>query len=64
VSGRTQSAAPVVQREYVPAPDACEKAIEILLKRPMSKAARPAPEPDDRDGTESKEDSASDSLPH
>jgi hypothetical protein len=27
------------------------------------KAARPAPEPDDRDGTKSKEDSANDILP-
>ena len=49
---------PVVVRAYRHAPDDCLRAIELLLKRPVTKAARPAPEPDDRDGTESEEDSA------
>lgn len=32
MSGSRRSTAPVVRREYAPAPAACEKAIELLLK--------------------------------
>ena len=32
MSGRTRSTTPVVHREYRTVPDACERAIEFLLK--------------------------------
>jgi hypothetical protein len=61
VSGR--KSAPVVSREYRSDPNSCLHALELLLKKPINKAVRPTPEPDGRDGTKSKEDSASDILP-
>ena len=63
MSGRGRNAAPVVFREYRNAPDDCVRALEMLLKKSVSKAARPAPEPDGRDGTRVKGDSASATLP-
>jgi hypothetical protein len=60
VSGSKQI---VVSREYKNSPDECARAISLLLKEPVSKAARPAPEPDSCDGTKSKEDSANGILP-
>ena len=53
-----------VSREYKNSPDECARAIEMLLKASVSKAARPAPEPDGCDGTKSKEDSANGILSH
>ncbi len=52
-----------VSREYRNSPDECTRAIELLLKESVNKAARPAPEPDGCDGTKSKEDSANVILP-
>ena len=37
-----------VSREYRNSPDECTRAIELLLKESVNKAARPAPEPDGR----------------
>jgi hypothetical protein len=37
----------VVSREYNPAPDVCARALELLLKKPVSKEAAPASRPDD-----------------
>ncbi len=54
----------IVSREYKNSPDECARAIELLLKESVSKAARPALEPDGYDGTKSKEDSANVILPH
>jgi hypothetical protein len=58
VSRRRQGA--VVSRSYDPAPDQCVRALELLLRKPVSKeAAEPSPEPDGRkDGTKAKGDSA------
>ena len=53
----------IVSREYKNSPDDCAHAVELLLKEPISKAAKPAPEPDGCDGTKSKEDSANVILP-
>jgi len=55
VSGR--KAAPIVSREYQSDPDACANALKLLLKKPINKAARPAPEPDGCDGTKVQGDS-------
>jgi hypothetical protein len=52
-SSRATRGAPVVERHYAPSPDACARALEILLKRPVKKAARPARRPD---GSDPKED--------
>jgi hypothetical protein len=60
VSGSKQI---IVSREYKNSPDECTRAIELLLKESVSKAARPAPEPGGCDGTKSKEDSANVILP-
>jgi hypothetical protein len=38
-----------VSRDYQAAQDDCVRALELLLRKSTSKAARPAPEPDDRD---------------
>ena len=46
---RGKSAAPVVERQYLPKPDACERALRTLLKNPISKAVEPALEPNGRD---------------
>ncbi len=54
----------IVSRDYKTSPDECARAIELLLKEPVSKAARPTPEPDGCDGTKSKEDSANGILSH
>jgi hypothetical protein len=62
MSGRGRNAAPVVVREYRHSRNECVRALELLLKEPVSKAARPAPEPDGYDGTETKEDSANDRI--
>jgi len=41
---------PVVERRYHASPDACTRAVEVLLNRSATKkAAEPAPEPDGRD---------------
>jgi hypothetical protein len=49
----------IVSREYMDAPDYCTQAVELLLKKSVSKkAAEPAPEPDGRDGTKLQGDSA------
>ena len=55
-----------VTRAYKNSPDACVRAIHLLLKNPVrKKAAEHAPEPDGRDGTKAKGDSADVSiLPH
>jgi len=47
------SAVPVVERRYLDEPDACIRAVELLLKKHAMKGGRL---PDD--GTKSKEDSA------
>jgi hypothetical protein len=49
-----------VSRDYNPAPDACVRTLDTLLKSSVNKkAAEPAPEPDGRkDGTKAKGDSA------
>jgi hypothetical protein len=52
-----------VFRDYKTAPDQCARALELLLKKSVSKAAEPTPEPDRCDGTKVKEDSASVILP-
>ena len=54
----------IVSRNYQATPDYCVQALELLLKKSVSKAVRPAPEPDGCDGTKSKEDSANAILPH
>ena len=54
----------IVSREYKNSPEECARAIELLLTKSVSKAARPAPEPDGCDGTKSKEDSANGILSH
>jgi hypothetical protein len=63
VSGR--KAAPVVTRYYKPALDECVHALQALLDQPVTKmVVRPTThEPDDRDRTKSKEDSANVILP-
>jgi hypothetical protein len=53
----------VVTRDYKNSPDDCARALELLLKKPVSKAVEPAPEPDGRDGTKVQEDSANGILP-
>ena len=53
-----------VSRTYNPTPDACVRALQILMNQPaMKMTGRPAPEPVGRDGTKVLEDSASDILP-
>jgi hypothetical protein len=46
VSGRPRSAATVI-REYQPAPESCIRAVELLLKRPVSKGGAAPRAPDD-----------------
>jgi hypothetical protein len=47
VSGRPRGAA-IVSREYQPAPECCVRAVELLLKPPVSKGDRyPERDPDD-----------------
>jgi hypothetical protein len=41
-----------VTREYRSSPDECTRAMELLLKKSVNKAARPAPEPDSPDNAE------------
>jgi len=62
VSGPRQGA--VVSRSYDPALDQCVRALELLLRKPVSKeAAEPSPEPDGpKDGTKPKGDSACESI--
>jgi hypothetical protein len=50
-----------VSRDYNPAPDDCVRALATLLK---SSVNTKAPEPNDRDGTKVKGDSANAILPH
>ena len=66
MSGSRRNAAPVVSREYRNAPDDCVRALEVLLKKPVNKADKPAPEPVGRDGTTriQGDDSASAILPN
>ena len=40
-----------VSRDYQNFPGECARALELLLKKPVIKAAEPAPEPDGRDDT-------------
>jgi hypothetical protein len=47
MSGSGRNAAPVVQREYRTVPDACEKAIELLLKGHTKKEGGPPTAPED-----------------
>jgi hypothetical protein len=64
VNVRSKRPAPVVSRQYMYAPDYCARALALLLKEPVSKeVTRPAPEPGDRDGTKTLEDSANVILP-
>jgi hypothetical protein len=42
MSGRARSATPVIRREYAPEPDACIRALELLLKKPVSAEGSPA----------------------
>jgi hypothetical protein len=41
-----------VVRNYRAVPDDCARALQLLLKKPKSKAAEPTPEPDSRDDYE------------
>jgi hypothetical protein len=59
MSGKGRNTAPVVVREYRHSRNECVRALELLLKKSVSNiAAEPAPEPDGRDGTKLKGDSA------
>jgi hypothetical protein len=53
-----------VTRANNPTPDACVRALQVLIHQPVMKMTdRPAPEPVGRDGTKVKEDSANVILP-
>jgi hypothetical protein len=43
MSGSGRNATPIVSREYRSTPDDCARALELLLEKSVSKAARPAP---------------------
>jgi len=62
MSGRT-GPAPIVSREYRIAPDACKKAIEILLKRSAKKQGGPAIAAPDDAMKGSKHDRAKSRIP-
>ena len=58
MSGRRKSATPVVERQYLAEPDACERAIKSLLQSNVRK--NPAADPSERgdfDGNTVEEDS-------
>jgi hypothetical protein len=48
MSARKQA---TVTRDYKYEAGDCIRALELLLKKPVNKAAKPAPEPDGCDGT-------------
>ena len=53
-----------VSRDYRNSPDECARALKLLLKESVSKAAEPTPEPDGHDGTTTVQgDSANVTLP-
>ena len=51
----------MVTRKYEPSPEHCTRAVEILLKRPVGKAA--GHDGGEDDAKPDKEDRASDSIP-
>jgi len=47
MSGRTRGAAPIVSRQYAPAPDTCARALTLLLKKPVREKGGVRAAPDD-----------------